>query len=278
MRMTEVNMEQHRNERAGERGDPRENPLTNGIVRCENPVDLGVYQLLNFTALSVLEPVSFLDWLLQRCEATPFLTELHLPQQNITYGESARNCPRRLHCQDQGTERVRTQRRNSKPDTLIREYKFSDRLRKALVTGLVSGWPLRDAEGFLLAGLPASSSKISLRLQKYIHHFPCVRSLAGIFDVAAFLMTTTTYLPVFVSLYQIRNCFKSIVTNFTGPMSLSAPIKIPVGRWLDDLPPTKASRVRFPVRSLPGFLHVGIVTDDGAGQRVFSGISRSLRF
>ncbi|KAJ8896120.1 hypothetical protein PR048_001462 [Dryococelus australis] len=32
---------------------------------------------LNFTVLSALEPASFLHWLLHRCEATPFLTELH---------------------------------------------------------------------------------------------------------------------------------------------------------------------------------------------------------
>ncbi|KAJ8894521.1 hypothetical protein PR048_007178 [Dryococelus australis] len=32
-----VSLEQRRNARAGETGDPRGNPLTNGIVRCENP-------------------------------------------------------------------------------------------------------------------------------------------------------------------------------------------------------------------------------------------------
>ncbi|KAJ8887447.1 hypothetical protein PR048_013662 [Dryococelus australis] len=42
--------------------------------------------------------------------------------------------------------------------------------------------------------------------------------------------------------------------------------------WLDYSPPTKANRVRFPVRS-PVFSHVGIVTDDTAVRRVFSEIS-----
>ncbi|KAJ8881478.1 hypothetical protein PR048_017959 [Dryococelus australis] len=36
MRAIVVRMEQHRNERAGETGDPRENPPTNGIVRHDS--------------------------------------------------------------------------------------------------------------------------------------------------------------------------------------------------------------------------------------------------
>ncbi|KAJ8875249.1 hypothetical protein PR048_023144 [Dryococelus australis] len=38
MRVIEVSMEQRRNERAGEAGDPRENPPTNGIVRDDSHV------------------------------------------------------------------------------------------------------------------------------------------------------------------------------------------------------------------------------------------------
>ncbi|KAJ8898431.1 hypothetical protein PR048_003791 [Dryococelus australis] len=38
MRVIEASMEQHRNERAGETGDPRENPPTSGIVRHDSPM------------------------------------------------------------------------------------------------------------------------------------------------------------------------------------------------------------------------------------------------
>ncbi|KAJ8882760.1 hypothetical protein PR048_014573 [Dryococelus australis] len=48
--------------------------------------------------------------------------------------------------------------------------------------------------------------------------------------------------------------------------------------WLltrsDSSSPAKANRARFPAMSLPGFSHVGIVPDDAAGRRFFSGISR----
>ncbi|KAJ8871791.1 hypothetical protein PR048_028131 [Dryococelus australis] len=48
--------------------------------------------------------------------------------------------------------------------------------------------------------------------------------------------------------------------------------------WLDYSSPTSVNRVRFPVGSAPrDFSHVGIVPDDAAGRRVFSGISRFLR-
>ncbi|KAJ8870945.1 hypothetical protein PR048_027247 [Dryococelus australis] len=40
---------------------------------------------------------------------------------------------------------------------------------------------------------------------------------------------------------------------------------------------SNTNRIRFPVRSPPGFSHVGIVPDYVAGQRVFSGISRFPR-
>ncbi|KAJ8869019.1 hypothetical protein PR048_030565 [Dryococelus australis] len=39
------------------------------------------------------------------------------------------------------------------------------------------------------------------------------------------------------------------------------------------LAPTKANRVRFAAGSPPGFSHVGVLPDDSAGRRVFSGIS-----
>ncbi|KAJ8870264.1 hypothetical protein PR048_029285 [Dryococelus australis] len=42
-------------------------------------------------------------------------------------------------------------------------------------------------------------------------------------------------------------------------------------------PPTWANRVRFPTGPFPGLSHVGIVPDDAAGRRVFSGISSFLR-
>ncbi|KAJ8888404.1 hypothetical protein PR048_007894 [Dryococelus australis] len=42
-------------------------------------------------------------------------------------------------------------------------------------------------------------------------------------------------------------------------------------------PPTKANRVYYPARVTPGFSYVGIVPDDAAGRRVFSGISRFPR-
>ncbi|KAJ8872333.1 hypothetical protein PR048_025937 [Dryococelus australis] len=41
-------------------------------------------------------------------------------------------------------------------------------------------------------------------------------------------------------------------------------------------PPTKANRVQSPGRVTPGSSHVGIVPDDAAGRRVFSGISCSI--
>ncbi|KAJ8897813.1 hypothetical protein PR048_003166 [Dryococelus australis] len=44
--------------------------------------------------------------------------------------------------------------------------------------------------------------------------------------------------------------------------------------WSDYSPATKANCVRVLLGSLPGFSHVGIMLDDGAGRRVFSGISR----
>ncbi|KAJ8875455.1 hypothetical protein PR048_023350 [Dryococelus australis] len=42
-------------------------------------------------------------------------------------------------------------------------------------------------------------------------------------------------------------------------------------------PPTEANRVRFPDRATPVFSHVGIMPNDTAGRRVFSGISRFPR-
>ncbi|KAJ8876153.1 hypothetical protein PR048_024062 [Dryococelus australis] len=48
-------------------------------------------------------------------------------------------------------------------------------------------------------------------------------------------------------------------------------------KWLDYSPTIHANRARFPTGSLPDSLHVGIVPDDAAGRRVFSGISRSTR-
>ncbi|KAJ8897023.1 hypothetical protein PR048_002369 [Dryococelus australis] len=47
-------------------------------------------------------------------------------------------------------------------------------------------------------------------------------------------------------------------------------------RALNCSPPTKANRVQFPAGSL-GYPHVGIVSDDAIGLRVFSGISRFPR-
>ncbi|KAJ8873568.1 hypothetical protein PR048_024386 [Dryococelus australis] len=44
---------------------------------------------LNFTVLPVLEPASFLHWLLHRCEATPFLTELHSLFVTSVFSESS---------------------------------------------------------------------------------------------------------------------------------------------------------------------------------------------
>ncbi|KAJ8865854.1 hypothetical protein PR048_033377 [Dryococelus australis] len=39
---------------------------------------------LDFTVPAVLQPASFLHWLLHRCEATPFLTELHVRRDKIS--------------------------------------------------------------------------------------------------------------------------------------------------------------------------------------------------
>ncbi|KAJ8874923.1 hypothetical protein PR048_022813 [Dryococelus australis] len=47
-----------------------------------------------------------------------------------------------------------------------------------------------------------------------------------------------------------------------------------VVKWSDYSSPNQANRVRFPAGSLPEFLHVGILPDDGAARRVFSGLSR----
>ncbi|KAJ8870340.1 hypothetical protein PR048_029361 [Dryococelus australis] len=66
----EASVEQRRNERAGETGDPREDPPTNGIVRHDSHMRKSV--------LCVLEPASFLHWLLHRCEFTPFLNGVHV--------------------------------------------------------------------------------------------------------------------------------------------------------------------------------------------------------
>ncbi|KAJ8884744.1 hypothetical protein PR048_010940 [Dryococelus australis] len=48
--------------------------------------------------------------------------------------------------------------------------------------------------------------------------------------------------------------------------------------WLDYSPPTLAKRLRFPTVVAPGFSHVGIVPDDDADRRVFSGVSCFTRF
>ncbi|KAJ8872443.1 hypothetical protein PR048_026047 [Dryococelus australis] len=49
-----------------------------------------------------------------------------------------------------------------------------------------------------------------------------------------------------------------------------------VAEWLAFSPPTKSNRVRSPGRVAPGFSRVGIVPDDAAGRRVFTGLSHSL--
>ncbi|KAJ8871132.1 hypothetical protein PR048_027436 [Dryococelus australis] len=52
--------------------------------------------VLNFTVLSLLEPVSYLHWLLHRCEATPSLTELHFRDNRSPLAEQ-RRAPRPTH-------------------------------------------------------------------------------------------------------------------------------------------------------------------------------------
>ncbi|KAJ8898006.1 hypothetical protein PR048_003366 [Dryococelus australis] len=50
-----------------------------------------------------------------------------------------------------------------------------------------------------------------------------------------------------------------------------------VTEWLACSPPTKANRYQSPAGSLADFYQVGIVLDDAAGRRIFSGISRFPR-
>ncbi|KAJ8867921.1 hypothetical protein PR048_031730 [Dryococelus australis] len=52
----------------------------------------------------------------------------------------------------------------------------------------------------------------------------------------------------------------------------STPAYVPA--WLEYSPPTLANPVRFPAGAASGLSHVGIVSDDVVGRRVFSGISR----
>ncbi|KAJ8867255.1 hypothetical protein PR048_031054 [Dryococelus australis] len=62
--------------------------------------------------------------------------------------------------------------------------------------------------------------------------------------------------------------------GLTGLQHTGTPLVAAVVWWLDFSPPNNAKRVRFPARLPPEFSCVGIVPDDAAGQRVFSGISR----
>ncbi|KAJ8888527.1 hypothetical protein PR048_008018 [Dryococelus australis] len=65
----------------------------------------------------------------------------------------------------------------------------------------------------------------------------------------------------------ILNSKENLIGTFTSALGPRCP------QWLERSPPTKASRVRFPEKDAPGYLHVGIQPNDVAGWRVFSAIS-----
>ncbi|KAJ8866424.1 hypothetical protein PR048_032267 [Dryococelus australis] len=74
--------------------------------------------------------------------------------------------------------------------------------------------------------------------------------------------------------------FETLVTYSFEPYIIlsSIAIDIPIGAVVAERlacsPPTKANRVSIPGRVTARFSHVGIVLNDAAGRRVFSGISR----
>ncbi|KAJ8869086.1 hypothetical protein PR048_030647 [Dryococelus australis] len=70
---------------------------------------------------------------------------------------------------------------------------------------------------------------------------------------------------------EVKGSAKSSAHEQTMAESLC---ELPQFCWSDYSPPTKGNSNSNPVGVTPGFSHVGIVTDDAAGRRVLSGISR----
>ncbi|KAJ8870846.1 hypothetical protein PR048_027147 [Dryococelus australis] len=109
--------------------------------------------------------------------------------------------------------------------------------------------------------LELSSAQISIIVSlvsyKYILKYRSVKNqLLAMLEVLVFLMCIDIYMECY--------SFGWIVYSFF--------LWAPGVKWLDYLPPAKANRVRS-----PRFSHVGIVPDDVADWRVFSGISRFPR-
>ncbi|KAJ8882895.1 hypothetical protein PR048_014718 [Dryococelus australis] len=99
------------------------------------------------------------------------------------------------------------------------------------------------------------------------------------FKLGASFIFTLKWLPEARKLVQtterggaVVNYRKSIRRDTGAIPGLVPELGFPM--WLDYSPPTMANRVRFPTGSRRRFSHMGIMADDVAGRRVFSGISR----
>ncbi|KAJ8882310.1 hypothetical protein PR048_014112 [Dryococelus australis] len=139
-------------------------------------------------------------------------------------------------------------------------YQFHDWLGEALETSLMSDWLLRAANCFLLAGLPDGE----------LHSLVNIRASAVCSLAAATVLPHTWQYGIrylFLCKFPIGSESSRAYLINCDPIAKEGAV---VTQRLENSLPTKANRARLPA-------HEGILPDDAAGQRVFSGISRSSR-
>ncbi|KAJ8869246.1 hypothetical protein PR048_030818 [Dryococelus australis] len=237
-------------------------------------------QTLNFTVLYALEPAPFLHWLLHRYEATPFLTELHVIGAHncavfiywctVTQDVPDTLCSNDKRClieQSRGRTQARLQSSyNISKDSLgvmIRlfsqlESRSASRLNESVAT-------------VILTGARSTTSELTpARMDEYVTNTVAVTMCFAPASAATELAANTHVETYSYSPFTDKFDFKRVYTEVTFAIGSgfimhalddSEPIadlqgnkkRIPCCEWLDNPPPTKRNRVRFPVRSLPDF-------------------------
>ncbi|KAJ8873533.1 hypothetical protein PR048_024351 [Dryococelus australis] len=269
---------------------------------------------LNYTVLSVLEMASFHHWLLHRCEATPFLTELHvigghdceelIYWRRVTQGASHEVWRIAKVYQDDLNRRLA----NIAVDMLFKatflsalHKSINDFDSKFLVTCLhveigdiSSDCLLRDFLGKFSTGIPIPGQD-SCRVDVFLNG----TSNSAVSKTYSFSLDRGRAAREVASEWEICDCEYQALKCAAGRLDywtrcVSETLQMMATDRLNTsvdqeitLPATVAERlVRSPVHqgepgSIPGRVtgvsQVGIVPDDVVGRRVFSGTSRFPR-